>query len=262
MFADAHLHLSDSRISDSDRDQFVSDAFQNKITYLLEAGVHPEGWIQQIELQKKYPQNIRCSFGLHPYFVAENERDICESAMDQLAQILNQGVALGETGLDFREQYIQGDAEDRQIVYFENQLQLAHSFKKPLVLHIVRSHNEVLRILWMWKDQLESSGMIHAFNSSYEVAKQYIDYGFMISIGGAVTYPKNNNLADAVKKIPLEYLLIESDSPDQKPMNWPDQFNQPSSVLNVAASIAHLKGLATEDVLKTTTENFKRLFTA
>jgi len=262
MFADAHLHLSDSRIPESDRDQYVSLAIQNKITHFLEAGVHPDGWIQQIELKNKYPHNIKCSFGLHPYFVAENEPDICESAMDQLAKILNQGVALGETGLDFREQYIQGDSEDRQIVYFENQLQLAQSFKKPIVLHVVRAHNEALRILWMWKDQLTCSGMVHAFNSSFEVAKQYIDYGLMISIGGAVTYPKNSNLAEAVKKIPLEYLLIESDSPDQKPLNWPDQFNQPTSVLNVAASIAHLKGLTTEDVLKTTTENFKRLFTA
>jgi len=263
MFADAHLHLSDVRISSDLQERYIRDAFKNNITYFLEAGVSPDGWSKQIELSQKYPENILCSFGLHPYWVAQNDYDLCEQALDDLVLILNKSVALGETGLDFREKYVQDGAMDRQIVFFENQIQIANIFKKPLILHIVKAHQEALRTLMMWREQLlmsTGSGLLHAFNGTYEVAKSYLDYGFMISIGGAITYSKNASLREAVKKIPIDMILIESDSPDQKPLDWPEPLNSPLSVLNVASVVAEMKRLSQKEVLQTTTANFKRLF--
>jgi len=121
-----------------------------------------------------------------------------------------------------------------------------------------------LKVIRLWgptKATQKLLGMVHAFNGSYEVAKQYLDQGFLISVGGAMTFEKNQKLIEAVKKIPLEMLLLESDSPDQKPFNWKSELNTPESVLLVAASVAQIKNRAVEEVLKITTNNFKTLFT-
>ena len=124
---------------------------------------------------------------------------------------------------------------------------------------MVKAHEDALKILKLW-DAHQVGGMVHAFNSSFEIAKKYMDLGFMISVGGAVTYPKNKNLIDAVKKIPLEKLLIESDAPDQPPLGHGQEQNSSLSVLQVAARIAEIKGIGVEVVARQTTENFKTLF--
>lgn len=260
MYCDCHGHWTDPRVSEELRQQWMSDSLKNNITLFMEAGVDPEGWQRQIALQKRFPKNFKNAFGLHPYFVAQNDANTCEEAMNELAKVLNLAAGLGETGLDFREQYVQNDADDRQIVFFENQIQLAKAFKKPLVLHVVRAHSEALKVLNIWEAD-EVGGMVHAFNSSIEVAEQYLNLNFLISVGGAITYEKNKKLMEAVKVIPLEKLLLESDCPDQAPAGWPDQQNSPLSVLLVAKTVAEIKQMPLNLVLEKTTENFKMLFT-
>jgi len=269
MFADAHVHLTDERFSGEslslDRaDTILRQSIQHNISLFLEAGVSPDGWSKQILLSKKYPDHVKYALGLHPYFIALSDREDCETGLNELSRLILHAHALGETGLDFRDQYVQNYADDRQIEFFENQYQLAVSINKPLVLHIVRAHEEALKVIRLWgptKATQKLLGMVHAFNGSYEVAKQYLDQGFLISVGGAMTFEKNQKLIEAVKKIPLEMLLLESDSPDQKPFNWKSELNTPESVLLVAASVAQIKNRAVEEVLKITTNNFKTLFT-
>ncbi len=271
MYTDAHTHWTDLRMPKIDHlktDAMMQAMVAKNITSFMEAGVNPEGWLRQIELQKKYPENFKLALGLHPYFVAENEIAICEEALDQLSHLVHLASGIGETGLDFRDQYTKKIDEDdlvnQQILFFENQIQLAIQCHKPLVLHVVKAHQDALKILKLW-DAHQVGGMVHAFNSSFEIAKKYMDLGFMISVGGAITYPKNKNLIDAVKKIPLESLLIESDAPDQPPLghdqtDGDNQLNSSLSVLKVAARIAEIKGIAVEVVASQTTENFKTLF--
>ncbi len=260
MYCDCHGHWTDLRVTEEQRQTWMYDSLKNNLNLFMEAGVNPEGWRRQILLQKQYPQNFKNAFGLHPYFVAENENEICEEAMNELSKILSQASGLGETGLDFREQYIQNGAEDRQIVFFENQVQMAKVFSKPLVLHVVRAHNEALKVLLLWEAD-SVGGMVHAFNSSIEMAQQYMKMNFLISVGGAVTFEKNKKLREAVASIPLEKLLLESDCPDQAPDGWPEQQNSPLSVLNVAKTVADIKQLSVESVLEKTSENFRKLFT-
>lgn len=266
MYCDCHGHWTDLRVSEKLRQQWMRDSVKLNLDLFMEAGVDPEGWKRQIALQKQFPKNFKNAFGLHPYFVARNDSNICEEAMNELAKILHLASGLGETGLDFREQYIQNaddvtdDVRDRQIVFFENQIQLATAFKKPLVLHVVRAHSEALKVLSIWEaDQV--GGMVHAFNSSLEVAEQYMDLNFLISIGGAVTFEKNKKLVEAVRAIPLEKLLIESDCPDQAPEGWAEPQNSPLSVLLVAKTVAEIKQMPLDLVLEKNTENFKMLFT-
>lgn len=266
MYCDCHGHWTDPRVSEELRQTWLRDSLKNNLGLFMEAGVDPEGWQRQMALQKQYPKNFKNAFGLHPYFVAQNDAATCEEAMNALAKILNLASGLGETGLDFREQYIQNpadvsdDVRDRQIVFFENQIQLAIAFNKPLVLHVVRAHSEALKVLHIWEAD-KVGGMVHAFNSSLEVAEQYLDLNFLISIGGAVTHPKNKKLMEAVKEIPLEKLLLESDCPDQAPEGWSEPQNSPLSVLQVAKSVAEIKQIPLETVLVKSSENFRKLFT-
>lgn len=266
MYSDCHGHWTDPRVSEELRQTWMRDSLNKNLDLFMEAGVNPEGWQRQIALQKQFPKNFKNAFGLHPYFVAENDEATCEQAMDDLAKIINLASGLGETGLDFREKYIQNpnnvsdDVRDRQIVFFENQIQLAKAFKKPLVLHVVRAHSEALKVLNIWEAD-EVGGMVHAFNSSLEVAEQYMNLNFLISVGGAVTHEKNKKLMEAVKAIPLEKLLLESDCPDQAPEGWAEPQNSPISVLLVAKTVAEIKQMPLDLVLEKTTENFKMLFT-
>lgn len=259
MYCDSHGHWTDLRVSDEQREKWYRDSLQNNLTLFMEAGVDPEGWKRQLLLKKTYPLNFKIALGLHPYFVALNDTQTCEEALNELAKILSQTNAVGETGLDFREQYIQNESDDRQIVFFENQIELAKASSKPLVLHVVRAHNEALKVLEVW-DANQVGGMVHAFNGSFEIAEQYLELGFLISIGGAITYDKNKKLMEAVKQIPLEKLLIESDCPDQAPSGWLEPQSSPLSVLNVARAVAEIKQISYESVLEKTMENFKSLF--
>lgn len=260
MYCDSHGHWTDSRVSEQTQQIWLVQSLEKQLTLFMEAGVDPEGWKRQLQLKNKFPQHFKIALGLHPYFVALNETEVCEQAMNELAKILSKANALGETGLDFREQYIQNEADDRQMIFFENQIQLAKATKKPLVLHVVHAHSEALKALTIWEAG-ELGGMVHAFNSSFEVAEQYLELNFLISIGGAVTYDRNKKLREAVKQIPLEKLLLESDCPDQPPRGWNEPQNSPLSVLQVARGVAEIKQISYETVLEKTSENFKRLFT-
>lgn len=259
MYIDSHSHWSDPRwnLTDDEIKQHLKAALDKQITFFLQGGVNPTEWQRQIELKKKYSEHFGLCFGLHPYFVSDNDDDACEAALDQLAQVLPQAMALGETGLDFRP-HIMKDSMVRQIDMFENQIELAKAFEKPLVLHIVQAHDKALQVLDVWGVP-PRKGLVHAFNGSYDTAKKYIDRGFLISVGGAVTYEKNKKLLDCVQKIPFEYLLIESDSPDQAPEGWVG-FNQSTSIWTVAEKIAQVRKTSVLDVLQISTSNFKRLF--
>ena len=216
---DAHSHWSDPRLfSRTDFSQLLQKSFEKKIDFFLLGGINPVEWENQFALKQKYPANFGLCLGLHPYFVAANEFEVCEQALDLLVQKLPDAMALGETGLDFRP-HIMKDSELLQIEMFENQIEIAKAFKKPMVLHVVQAHDKAVRVFDVWQAP-ETGGFVHAFTGSYDTAKKYIQHGFLISVGGAVTFEKNAKLLDCVRQIPLEYLLIESDSPDQAPVNW------------------------------------------
>lgn len=260
LYIDSHAHWCDPRVNTDNYLQMMRCCEEQQIYFILQGGVDPEDWQRQRQLQKQFTKNIGTSFGLHPYFVAAKHQEECDFAMDELAENIIYAMAVGETGLDFRSQFIKTD-KDRahQINYFEQQIELARAAAKPLVLHIVRAHEETQRILQTW-DLPPKPGLVHAFNSNFENAKKYLDYGLMLSIGGAVTHSKNRDVRDAITKISLDYLLIESDSPDQSPTGWTG-LNQSWSVWNVAREISLLRGdISAEELLRKSTENFKRLF--
>lgn len=256
---DAHSHLADPRW-DTDREKILEEARQKGLYFFMQGGVNPEDWQRQRELKARHPEAIGLCFGLHPYFVAENDESICEAALDRLAPELIDCMAIGEMGLDFRP-HIMKDSRDRQMLFFEQQLELAEAVNKPMVLHLVQAHNESLKIMDVWGIP-RRKGMVHSFNGSFHKAQDFISRGLLLSIGGPVCRPDNKKLQQAVKEIPLEFLLVESDSPDQPPPAYQGELNPPASIWEVARVIGELKGLDTLEILDITTENFRRVFGA
>lgn len=270
MYIDSHSHWSDPRFKKIQIGSLLQKAQDAQITQFMLGGVDPSDWERQIEIKKLYPLSFYLCFGLHPYFISQNVQQDCEMALDSLAKYLgasadHRPLALGETGLDFRDKILELGAFSkeevmaRQIDFFENQLELAQVYSYPVVLHIVQAHEKALQIFDMWGVP-SRRGLIHAFNGSYEIAKKYIDLGFFISVGGAVTFEKNRKLHQALEKLPLESLLLESDAPDQAPQGW-EGLNDSSSLWQIAKSVAMIRKMTPEKVLEISTQNFKKLFT-
>lgn len=256
-WVDAHGHLADSRW-DGQVDEVIESARTRGIAFFMQGGVGPEDWARQIELKKRYPTHIGLCFGLHPYWVVDHDDDECEAALDALAGLLPQAQGLGELGLDFRP-HIMKDSRERQIDVFEQQLELGHMTGKPLVLHLVQAHEESLRIMDVW-GLPKQKGMVHSFNGSAGKALEFLKRGLFLSVGGPVCRPDNQKLHQAVREIPLEQLLIESDSPDQAPPAYKGGLNPPESIWEVARTIGELKSLDPMEILDITTANFRRLY--
>ncbi len=254
---DAHSHLADPRFGEK-ASEVIHQAAEKGVSFFLQGGVGPEDWQRQKLLQKQFPDKIGTCFGLHPYWVSDHSQDRCEEALDQLASELQGAMALGELGLDYRPKIV-GDRHSHQIDYFEKQLELAHFVHKPIVLHIVQAHFEAIQVLNTWAVP-SRGGFVHSFNGSAQKAQDYLKLGLMISIGGPVCRSDNQRLHQAVKEIPVEMLLIESDSPDQAAIPKEGVLNTPESILEVARTIGMIKSLDPDEILDITTANFKRLF--
>lgn len=258
---DCHLHLADPRIFARAGD-LIQEAQSQGIDFFMQGGVDPGDWERQESLAQRYPGRIGLCFGLHPYFVAANDLETCEKELDFLARKIHMAIAVGEAGLDFRP-HIMKDSRERQIQIFEQQLEIASFAEKPVVFHIVQAHVEALRVLDFYGVP-ERKGMIHAFNSSWGKAQDYIQRGLMISVGGAVCRPENSKLHEAVKQIPLEFLLLETDSPDQAPPRSEagdySEGNRPVSLWRVAEKVAAIRRISSREVMTINLSNYRRLF--
>ncbi len=256
-FIDSHCHLADERIF-SHVEAVIDLAFGAGCQFLLQAGVDPNDWQRQEALQRKYPGKIGMCFGLHPYFVAAKGDGECEQALDLLAKSIGRAQALGEAGLDFRP-HILGDSRERQLSFFEQQLELAQVVQKPVVLHLVQAHEEALQII----DHFglpKKKGLVHSFNGSLPQAKEYLARGLVLSVGGPLLRPDNLRLKQAVRDIPLDRLLLESDTPDQPPPGLRQGMNDPRSVVWIAEEVAWLKRCSVGEVLDNCRQNFDNLF--
>lgn len=258
---DCHLHLADPRIFAS-AGEIIQEAQSRGIVFFMQGGVDPADWQRQEMLAKRFPGQIGLCFGLHPYFVAANDLETCEKELDFLAQEIHKAMAVGEAGLDFRP-HIMKDSRERQIQIFEQQLEIAGYAEKPVVFHLVQAHEEAIRVLDLYGVP-ERKGLIHAFNSSWGKAKEYIQRGLMISVGGPLCRPDNTKLHEVIKQIPLEYLLLETDSPDQAPPRSEDSDfssgNRPVSLWRVAEKVAEIRKISSREVMSINQSNFRRLF--
>jgi TatD DNase family protein len=255
---DAHCHLADLRIYER-ASEIVENSKRIGITHLIQAGVNPSDWERQSQLQNKFGSAIQIVAGIHPYEIVNKSIEDIKLLLEKLEIFCrSNGVcAVGEIGFDFREAYapdqstraLQSDATLIQIRY-------ANQIQKPCVFHIVRAHDEALKLLQLSTPKW--GGMIHSFNAQWSVAKRYLDLGLMLSIGPSILKSKTESLGEVIKKMPLDSLLIESDSPDQAPHG--QKINAPKNIRLVAQACAQASSHSVQDILEKTAQNAKRLF--
>ncbi|OPJ55066.1 TatD family hydrolase [Alkalithermobacter paradoxus] len=252
MLFDSHAHLDDERF-DEDRDEVIKRLVNEKIEYVLNAGADIPSSLRSIELSKKY-DFIYASVGVHPH----DAKDINEDTINLLRELSKNEkvVAIGEIGLDY---YYDNSPRDIQKKWFKRQIELANELKLPIIVHDRDAHKDTMDIIKNTKSE-DIGCVLHCYSGSADLAKEYVKMGCFISIAGPATFKNNVKTTQVIKEIPLEYLLIETDSPYLSPHPHRGKRNDPSYVRYVAEKIAIEKGISYEKVCKTTTENAKRFF--
>ena len=265
MFIDSHAHLEGKRY-DADRDEVLQRAKTAGVNAYLAIG-NGEGpdtadcgirLAEQYNGEPGYPE-IWASVGIHPH-EASLANDDAYARLGQWARH-PRVVAWGEIGLDY---YYDHSPRDVQQTVFLRQMELAKSAKLPIIIHCRPSDNsenawdDCLSLIGEhWKSS-GLGGILHCFTGTVEHARRGLDLDFMISFAGNITFPKAQNIRDAAQIVPLDRMLIETDSPYLAPIPHRGQRNEPAFVIETARQIAGLRGMAAESVGQQTSENFVR----
>lgn len=253
MLVDSHCHLDciDLSAHDGKLSEVFAKAHQNGVEKFLCVCIEVDKFQQVVAIAEQYPE-VHISVGLHPN-VTEEEVEV--ETLVQLSQH-PKCVAIGETGLDYH--YV-SPASQWQLERFQRHIQAARLVKKPLIIHMRDAASDTLALMKSEKAD-EVGGVMHCFTEDWPVAKKAIDLGFYISLSGIVTFKNAKSLQDVAQRIPLDKLLIETDSPYLAPVPFRGKPNQPAYVLHVAEKIAELRGTTFEEVAQATTDNYNRLF--
>ncbi len=257
-YIDAHCHLADPRLSSS-LEVSLEAAKRVGISSWVQGGIDPNDWQRQLALREKFGSSIILCFGLHPWWVAGSSESQRDEAMVELSKQLPKADAIGELGLDFLPKHGSVESRHQQVILFEKQLRLANQYYKPMVLHVVQAHAEALDVLRR-QGPFPRGGIVHAFTGSFEVAREYLELGLVISVGGAVTRPGYRAVKAAIPLLPPEGIVIETDAPDQKPFGDVGAFNEPSNLVPIAAAVAKLRSESTEAVLGRSSRVLRKLF--
>ena len=259
MFIDTHAHL-DFKEFDSDQDKVIKRAFNSGIEKIINIGCNLERSINSINLAKKY-KNIYATVGIHPRDVVNYQLSEAEDELRKLAQ-QEKVVAVGECGLDYFRMDKENKKENikRQKDFFVRQIKIAREFKLPLIIHCRDAYTDLLEIL---KEHYTDSykGVTHCFSASFKYAKEFLDLGFLISFTGNITYTKKgDSILETVNKVPLEKIMVETDSPYLAPVPHRGERNEPAYLRYIAEEIAKIKKLSFEEIAKQTTQNAIELF--
>jgi TatD DNase family protein len=251
MFIDSHCHLNFPELAER-LDEVLDNMRRNDVSTALCVGVSLENFPQILQLAERY-DHIYASVGVHP----DHELDAEPTQADLVALAQHPKViAIGETGLDYYR--LKGDLE-WQRTRFRTHIRAAKECRKPLIIHTREAAQDTLRIM-AEEGAGQIGGVMHCFTENLAVAEAAITMNFHISFSGIVTFKSAATIKDVARRIPLERILIETDSPYLAPVPFRGKLNQPAYVKHVAEEIAKLRGISVEEVGRATSENFTRLF--
>jgi TatD DNase family protein len=252
---DSHTHL-DFPDFDPDRQALLAQCRALGVKRMVVLGVYQRNWQRVWDLVQSDP-DLHAAFGLHPVYVDEHRpADLTELA-DWLTRLAGhrQLCAVGEIGLDY---FLENLDRERQQALFEAQLQLAADFQLPALLHVRRSHAAVIATLKRFR--LKRAGIIHAFAGSQEEAREYLKLGFKLGLGGAATWPQALRMHKVIAGLPLESVVLETDSPDMAPAMYPGQRNSPAHLPAICAALAQIMAISPEQLAAASTANACELF--
>lgn len=249
---DTHAHINDEKF-DNDRTEMIQSCFDAGVEYIMIPGVDRATSESGVKLAEQY-DNIYAAVGVHPH----ESKDATEEDYawyKEMALHHPKVKAIGEIGLDF---YYDFSDKEAQYKAFIRQLQLAREVDLPIIIHDRDAHGAIRDVLA--EHGKGNYGVFHCFSTSLEMAKEFMKMGFYISFAGPVVFPKSTNLKEVAKEIPLDRILIETDSPYLTPPPFRGRRNDPSKTQFVAEEIAKLRGMDVEEFAAIALENGKRLF--
>ena len=247
MYIDTHCHLSMEDYLDIDK--VIEENKNALVEKIVVSGCSRESIDEVMDLKDKYDM-VYVTIGYHP----EYADTITESDLDSLKSLLGEKkvVGIGEIGLDY---HYTKENKDKQIWLFEEQLKIANAFNLPVVIHSRDATMDTINTLKKYKVK----GIIHCFSGSLEIANIYISMGFLLGIGGVVTF-KNSKLKDVVKEVPLEFIVLETDSPYLTPVPFRGKINSSKYLEYIANFIADIKNISVEELAEITSKNASSLF--
>ena len=251
---DSHCHLGDLKFGDIDQDlnEVLDNAKNSGVTHMLcvntDLGTFPDMYNKIKDLP-----NVYASVGTHPLNVndyAWTEKELLDyAAYDKV-------IAVGEIGLDY---YYDEETKEQQKDVFIRQIRIARQIGKPIIIHGRSAKDDIFKIV-IDEQAKDVGGIFHCFADDWDLAEKVLDLGFYISVSGMVTFKKAANIREIASRVPLDRLLLETDSPYLAPVPNRGKPNQPAYVKYVAEEIAKLRDLPVDEVCRITSENFARLF--
>lgn len=250
LLVDSHCHLDASEF-DPDRSAVIARAQAAGVSTQVVPAVDAAGWPKLREVCSRDP-GLFPAYGLHPMYLEAHRPEHLSLLREWIER--ERPVAVGECGLDY---FVEGLDRDAQSRYFEGQLQLAREFELPVIVHARRAVDAAIAAI---RKVGKLRGVVHSYSGSVDQARQLWGLGFMIGLGGPVTYERANRLRTLAATMPIEHLLLETDAPDQPDAGIRGQRNEPARLRDVLHVIAGLRGELPEQLAQTTTANARRLF--
>lgn len=250
LLVDSHCHLDASGF-DTDREAVIARAQAAGVQVQVVPAVTAASWPKLREVCRQAP-GLYPAYGLHPMFLDQHR----PAHLPQLREWIERErpCAIGECGLDF---FVEGLDADTQQDYFVGQLKLAREFGLPVIVHARRAVDAVITAI---RRIGGLHGVVHSFSGSPEQAAQLHTQGFLLGLGGPLTYERAQRLQRLVREMPLEQLLLETDAPDQPDAGIRGQRNEPARLAVIARHVAALRGMDVAEVARVTTDNARRLF--
>lgn len=249
MLIDTHCHL-DAAEFDADRAEVAARARAAGVETMVIPGVERAGFPAVLAVCSRYPGCVP-ALGIHPMYVERAQPDDLDILRAAIAE--RRPAAIGEIGLDF---FVEGFDQERQEFYFAEQLKIARESDLPVLLHVRRAQDQVLKHL---RRTRVPGGIAHAFNGSRQQADEFIKLGFKLGFGGAMTYDRATRLRQLAATLPLESIVLETDAPDMPPAFAARQRNLPEYLPRIAAVLAELRRTPVEAVAEATSANARQV---
>ncbi len=249
---DTHCHLYSEEF-DGNVNEILERAEKEGVHKIFLPSIDHLSIEAMLQLEVDHPGRCFAMMGLHPCYVKENYLDELAIVKDWLSK--RKFAAVGEIGLDF---YWDKTFTDQQYQAFDQQIEMALMYDLPIVIHTRNAMDETINVVKKYVPR-GISGIFHCFSGNYDQAKEIIEAGFYLGIGGVITY-KNSGLAEVIKQIPLEHLVLETDAPYLSPVPYRGKRNESSYLKLIAQKIAEIKNTALEDIASVTTANAQKIF--
>ena len=248
---DTHCHI-DFDVFQEGRPALLARCRERGLAAIVVPGGSRRHWARLERVVASDPA-LYGAYGLHPCFLDEHSPEDLGLLPDYLKT--KRAVAVGEIGLDY---FDSGADREQQTCYFREQLRIAQSLQLPVLLHVRKAHDQVLKLLREIKP--ERGGVVHAFSGSLQQAQTYSGLGFKLGIGGAATYDRARRLQKVISDMPLDALVLETDAPDMPPSFARERPNSPENLFRIAEMVAEVKGIPCRDLCEATTRNAISLF--